>query len=199
MTRTNTRTRAPQHSDLTSPGEVEEALVAALRDRIRRAYSTSTPASVRVSVVDLNEIADRMVAALPDPATAALDAAVGPFYDTAGLSRWLGVSRQAVHKRIGKSLIAVHTEENDILYPAFQFTEHGDTLPHLMDAARTLSTGLADEWSIAMWLNTPVDDLAGRSIVECLRAADGGAADGGAADVDAALAFARAEASRLAA
>ncbi|WP_104132317.1 hypothetical protein [Cryobacterium sp. M91] len=128
-----------------------------------------------------------------DPATAALDAAVGPFYDTAGLSRWLGVSRQAIHKRIGKTLLAVHTEKNDILYPAFQFTEDGDTLPHLMDAARTLSTGLADEWSIAMWLNTPVDDLDGRSIVECLRAADGGAAD-----VDAALAFARAEASRLA-
>ncbi|TFD52370.1 hypothetical protein E3T46_05755 [Cryobacterium sp. Hh11] len=132
-----------------------------------------------------------------DPATA-LDAAVGPFYDTAGLSRWLGVSRQAIHKRIGKSLLAVHAEKNDILYPAFQFTEHGGTVPHLMDAARTLSTGLADEWSVALWLNTPVDDLAGRSIVECLRAANGDATDGGVADVDAALALARAEASRLA-
>lgn len=188
MAQNNTRAQAAQAEDLTSPAEVEEALLNAVRARFRSTYGQS-PLQVRFRRSAVEDLADRMVAALPDPATAALDDAVGPFYDTSGLSRWLGVSRQAVHKRIGKTLLAVHTEENDILYPAFQFTEHGDTLPHLMDAVRELSTGLTDEWAIAMWLNTPVADLDGRSITECLKAGE----------VDAALAFAHAEAARLAA
>ena len=149
---------------------LEDSLVLAVRRRMVCRFATAGPEALALANID--EIADRMVAAMPDPRIAALDQAVGPFYDTAGLCPWLGVSRQALHKRIGKSILAVRTEDNAVLYPSFQFTPDGSVINHVIEIVEILGTGLSSPWSVALWLNTPVDELGNRTVADCLRAGD---------------------------
>jgi len=60
------------------------------------------------SLGDLGELAARMVAVLPS--VHPYDTAIGPFYDTGGLSQWLGVSRQALADRVRRgTLLACRT------------------------------------------------------------------------------------------
>jgi hypothetical protein len=172
---------------LSTPEDIEAALLAALRSRVRKRYSQVRLAPIRSSAVD--DIADRMIDTMPDPAVAALDTAVGPFYDTAGLTKWLRISRQAIHKQIGKRFLGVQKDDGDWLFPAFQFASDGTVIAHLMDVAHLLDTGLHSSWPVALWLNTPVDELADRSIVDLLKHGE----------TETAIEFARTEVARLSA
>jgi len=76
---------------------------------------------------DPEAIADAMVAALPlgHP----FDEAAGPFYDTAGLARWLGISRQAVHQRSGRrAILGCPLADDTTVYPVWQFLDGTVTL-----------------------------------------------------------------------
>lgn len=64
-----------------------------VHQRFVDARVAGTPAAV---VEDIESIVRSMAAALPT--IGVYDQLVGPFYDTAGLTRWRGVSRQAVNK-----------------------------------------------------------------------------------------------------
>ncbi|KRE81427.1 hypothetical protein ASG86_12930 [Arthrobacter sp. Soil764] len=87
---------------------------------------------------------------------------VGPFYDTTGLKNWLGVSRQALEKKLGAGkLLGCLTSDRVRLYPVWQFTESGSLLPGLSDVLVELKHGTEDGWIIAAWLTTPVEELGG--------------------------------------
>lgn len=58
-----------------------------------------------------------------------LEEYLGSFYDTSGLARRYGCSEADVAAMVRDGvLVAVPTDEDDLLYPAFQFTEA--TVPH---------------------------------------------------------------------
>lgn len=120
---------------------------------------------------DPEAIADAMVAALPlgHP----FDEAAGPFYDTAGLARWLGISRQAVHQRAARrAILGCPLADDTAVYPTWQFLDNGIPLPGLVDVLAALAEGSDDPWMAALWLRSPNDALDSVTPADWLR--DGG-------------------------
>lgn len=110
----------------------------------------------------LDELAKRMLSALPTRHP--LDSQVGPFYDTAGITQWLGVTRQAIHKQIkSRRILGLKTTDDVILYPTFQFDNIGNALPGLREVLDLIDPHDTDEWSSALWLNTTARALGGDS------------------------------------
>jgi hypothetical protein len=106
------------------------------------------------SLGNLDDLAGRMVAALPR--VHPWDTAIGPFYDTAGLMQWLGVTRQALADRERRgTLLACRTSDGHLVYPVLQFGRNGQVRPGVVDAVGILKRAGADGWAIGTWLTTP--------------------------------------------
>lgn len=117
---------------------------------------------------DAEQIADAMVAALP--LGHAFDEISGPFYDTSGLARWLGISRQALHQRVARhAILACSLEDGGVVYPTWQFLDSGATIPSLAEVLTALAKGTDDPWIIALWMRAPNEDLDGNRPNEWLR------------------------------
>lgn len=117
---------------------------------------------------DPEQVADAMVAALPMGHV--FDEISGPFYDTPGLVRWLGISRQALHQRVARhAILACPLDDGGVVYPAWQFLDSGATLPSLTDVLASLADGTDDAWLIALWMRAPNDNLGGDRPSEWLR------------------------------
>jgi hypothetical protein len=111
-----------------------------------------------VTAPPVDEMLDRVTALLPSAAPNALDAEIGPFYDTAGVEALLGgVSKQAVEaRRRARTILALKTADGRWAYPTFQFTG-GDVDPELVPAIQAFRD--APPWSAALWFVTPNPDL----------------------------------------
>jgi len=106
----------------------------------------------------LDAVADRLVASLPDTG-AAWCKIVGPVYTSSGLQKWLGITRQAVSQHAQhRRFLRLLTADDVSVFPAFQFSERGQYLPHLKDVLDILATGIDDPWTWATWLNTADDE-----------------------------------------
>jgi hypothetical protein len=117
---------------------------------------------------DPEHVADAMVAALP--LGHVFDEISGPFYDTSGLIRWLGVSRQALHQKGARhAILACPLDDGGVVYPAWQFLDSGATIPSLADVLATLAEGTDDAWMIALWMQAPSEDLDGDRPSQWLR------------------------------
>lgn len=143
----------------------ERRLMELLADRVREAFVEARASGVPAAVFrDVEAIATAMVAALPT--SHPYDRLVGPFYDTTGLTRWLGVSRQSVNKSIGAATtIACKLDDGQWVYPTWQFTSARTVHPHLITLWKTLRAA-ADPWTCAMWLRTAQSALGDRSAVD---------------------------------
>lgn len=105
-----------------------------------------------------DEVVHALISALPqrteDPALAE---AVGPVYDTSGVMRILGVTKQAIDdRRRNGSILALRTGDGMWVYPAFQF-DGGRIHPGLLPAVRSLKD--APPWASALWFVTPNERL----------------------------------------
>ena len=119
------------------------------------------------SLGTLDDLAARMVAALPS--VHPWDTAIGPFYDTAGLMLWLGVTRQALADRERRgTLLACRTADGHLLYPVLQFGRNGQVRPGVVDAVGILKRAGADGWAIGTWLTTPTTAFDADSAVDYL-------------------------------
>ncbi|WP_439691381.1 hypothetical protein ACRQ4B_10435 [Curtobacterium sp. SP.BCo] len=150
------------HDDL---GPTEQRLMAALRDRLvlGRLDGALEPG------VDVDLLADRMVAALPSVKHEA-DALIGPFYDTPTLAAWRGVTRQALSKATAKrDLIGLKIGDGSLVFPSFQFGVTGTPLPNLRQVLALVDPDRIDPWGSALWLNTPADEFGGTTAAEALR------------------------------
>ncbi len=96
--------------------------------------------------------------------------AVGPFYDTAGLQRWLVTTRQNLGKRSrALRILACKTEDKHLLYPIWQFRRDGTVIIGLTEVLTVLAHGTASSWTWALWMTSKVDDeLEGMSPAEWL-------------------------------
>jgi hypothetical protein len=118
---------------------------------------------------DPEDITDAMVAALPH--SHVFDQISGPFYDTSGLTRWLQISRQALHQRVARhAVLACPLDDGGIVYPTWQFLDNGATIPSLTQVLATLADGTDDAWMIALWMRAPSEELNDDRPSEWLRA-----------------------------
>lgn len=139
-----------------------------------------------IADTDPAELAEQLVSAVPTRHD--LDRLTGPFYDTAGLTKWLDVSRQALDDRTKKgTLLMCRLQDGTRVYPAWQFRNNRTTVPHLAEALKILRVGAESPWTVATWLRTPLSKLDGVDPVSWL--------DRGG-EPEAVLAVARADADR---
>lgn len=114
---------------------------------------------------------------------------LGPYYDTPGLTRRWGVSRQALKGRRERcTLLGVETDTGSILYPTWQFTPDLEVIPGLAHLLGALHDAAPDGFSKAVWLTAPQPALDGRTAVEWL---------GQTGDADRLVELARADVARL--
>jgi hypothetical protein len=139
-----------------------------------------------IADTDPAELAEQLLAAVPTRHD--LDRLTGPFYDTAGLTKWLDVSRQALDDRTKKgTLLMCPLQDGTRVYPAWQFRNDRTTVPHLAALLKILRVGAESPWTVATWLRTPLSQLDGVDPVSWL--------DRGG-EPEAVLAVARADADR---
>lgn len=141
--------------------EREDALVDEVTQRIhaRLAIVRESGLDVRAYLDDIAGIAERMTAVLPSPNP--LDEVVGPFYDTTGLTKWLGISRQGLARKVSSGkVIGCQLDNDSWVYPTWQFTPTAAVPKQLSEMWRTLREE-ADPWMCATWLRTPNSDLYG--------------------------------------
>ena len=65
-------------------------------------------------------------------------------------------------------MLACETADGQRLYPAWQFTSDGRTIPGL-PAVLDVLLAVTEPWTAAIWLTTPADRLGGRSATDVLR------------------------------
>lgn len=144
-----------------------EALAAAVRTRVEARAAQLRAQGRSLDLADVDELADRMVAALPT--VHPLDQPLAPFYDTTGLVSWLGISRQALFDRVRRgTVLACRTSDGHLVYPSLQFGRGGQVRPGVQDAVGILTRAGADGWTIGAWLTTPSDLFDGHSAVDYL-------------------------------
>jgi len=94
----------------------------------------------------------------------------GPFYDAAGVRLLLGVTRQALaQQRTRRTILALETSDEHLLYPTFQFDEHRRVVPGLAEVLATVPTGAVDDWTLASWLNRSMLAELGATVVAYLQ------------------------------
>jgi hypothetical protein len=145
--------------------EIMRSVSRKVHDRFRKAADAQLSPE---AFGDPEAIADAMVAALP--LGHVFDELSGPFYDTAGLARWLGISRQALHQRSARhAILACPLADNGVVYPVWQFLDSGATIPSLGAVLTTLAEGTDDAWMMALWMRAPSDQLDGDCPSDWLR------------------------------
>ncbi|BBZ52968.1 DUF2384 domain-containing protein [Mycobacterium heidelbergense] len=145
--------------------EIMRSVSRKVHDRLRKAADAQLSPE---AFGDPEAIAEAMVAALP--LGHVFDELSGPFYDTSGLARWLGISRQALHQRIAQhAMLGCPLADGGVVYPVWQFLDSGATIPSLRAVLTALAEGTDDAWMMALWMRAPSDRLDGACPSEWLR------------------------------
>ena len=154
--------------DAAARGEVAaDALADAVRARVAERQRELREQGRELDLGDVEELSDRMIAALPT--VHPLDQPLGPFYDTSGLTAWLGISRQALFDRVRRgTVLACRTPDGHLLYPSLQFGRNGAVRTGVIDAVGAFTRRGADGWAVGAWLTTPSPVFDGHSAVDYL-------------------------------
>lgn len=104
-----------------------------------------------------------------------LAAQLGETLDTAAVAEHLGISRQALAKRLTAGTILGVPGRGTTHYPMWQFTPRLDEVQaEIREIFKIFTTemGSLDAYAIAAWMNTPTEELNGLSPHLWLRAKD---------------------------
>lgn len=108
---------------------------------------------------ELALLADRIAAVLPSEPAAGAEA-IGPVFETADLTAWRGVSKQAIdNQRRRNSILALRTADAHWVYPEWQFDERGDVRKGVGESVKALAAGGMDPWTQAVWFRGASPDL----------------------------------------
>ena len=147
-----------------------DAVVGMLRARLHE-VSASTAEPLESILGPASEFAARVAAAVP--AVNSLATAIGPVYRQAGLAAASGCSRQAVHEWVrNRRVLTVTTSDGVVLIPAFQLDHRLRPLPGLEQVLSTLSADVVDDWTLAVWLQSPQRVLGGDRVIDRVAAGD---------------------------
>lgn len=141
----------------------EKAIIDAVSARLHERIAGLDPRSLGSP----DHVAGRMLATVPTAHP--WDEQTGPFYDTPGVVRLLGVSKQAVADRVRRrTLLAASTAQGRVVYPIWQFdgSKINAAISTVLTAFRHVTV---DGWAIASWFTTPAASLDGATPVQWLR------------------------------
>jgi len=145
--------------------EIMRSVGRKVHDRLRKAAEAQLSPE---AFGDPEAIAEAMVAGLP--LGHVFDELSGPFYDTSGLTRWLGISRQALYQKVARhAILACPLADGGVVYPAWQFLGSGATIPSLGAVLTTLAEDTDDAWMMALRMRAPSDQLDGNCPSDWLR------------------------------
>ena len=165
--RTRSTTTHPRGAATDGGGGGVDELTREVRERVLARQAQLREQGRELDLGDPGELADRMVAALPT--VHPLDEPLGPFYDTAGLLAWLGISRQALFDRVRRgTVLACRTADGHLVYPSLQFGRQGQVRPGVLEAVGAFARKGVDGWATGAWLTTPSDVFEGHSAVDYL-------------------------------
>jgi len=117
------------------------------------------------------DVAEWLASALP--ASHPFDELIGPFYDIDGVSRRLRVSHNEVLRYVEDGrLLGCPTDEGTLVFPISQFNPDGSSAAGLERVLKTMATGTADPWQIALWMNTPCEQLNDQTPAQTLQHGD---------------------------
>lgn len=145
---------------MTDIASYERRVMRAVNARLHAhlARASAADADLATTFGDPEDLAEAMVSALPH--SHVFDEIAGPFYDTAGLTRWLGITRQALHQKAVKhAILACPLADGGTVYPAWQFLPNGTALPALTEVLTILREADDDPWMAALWLQAPSEPL----------------------------------------
>jgi len=115
---------------------------------------------------DPNDLADRMLASLPDKIIS--EPLIGPCYSTSALARWKRLTRQAVnHQRTVGTLFGVEHKAS-FYFPAVQFDNRGRQTRSFRELWNMFTETDGEPLAFAVWLQTP-DPATGLSPARVLR------------------------------
>lgn len=118
---------------------------------------------------DVTVLADRIASVLPSEPAAGAEA-IGPIFETADLTEWRGVSKQAIdNQRRRHSILALRTSDGAWVYPEWQFDEHGNVRKGVGESVKALSAGGMDPWTQAVWFRGASPDLEDETAAGWLR------------------------------
>jgi hypothetical protein len=154
---------------MTDVGAFERQVMSSLSGKLHERLRKASDANIDVATFgDPEQIAEAMAAVLP--LGHVYDEVTGPFYDTTGLTRWLGITRQALHQKVGRhAVLACPLAEGGSVYPAWQFLPSGATIPRLSEVLTALAAGTDDAWMVALWMRALNDHLDGDRPSDWLR------------------------------
>jgi len=131
----------------------KELLLSSIVGAVTRRLESVT--DEEVALIDPKQVAERAAALIPTPHPFAQ---LGPFYPTRAVTKWLGLSRQALDHRVkARKMLGCPTSDGgQRVYPVWQFTADGHPIAHLAEVLDALHQGIDDPWSWATWLAAPV-------------------------------------------
>jgi hypothetical protein len=97
--------------------------------------------------------------------------AVGPFYTAQALVNWLGISQAEIDEKIkSHELLGCASDEGEIFFPVWQFTDCGELVPGLAEVIEALAAGTSVSWTWGLWLTAKVEyTFDGKSAAQWLR------------------------------
>lgn len=147
-------------------GEVPRDATAVIESIASEAGLTAADVRAALSNADLRAVAARLASDWH-----AFEAGAGPMLSRKTVAALLGVSRPAVAKRDGRSLLALRGFAREVLYPAWQF----DGAQPVAGLDAVLEAAERAGWSpeeTAAWLRSGHEALAGRAPITALRDGD---------------------------
>ena len=110
-----------------------------------------------LALIDPDQLAARAAALIPTPHPFVQ---LGPFYTTRSVTKWLGITRQALDQRVrARKMLGCPTADGgQRVYPVWQFTDDGRPIPQLAEVLDTLRQAIDDPWTWATWLAAPVPE-----------------------------------------
>ena len=102
------------------------------------------------------------------------DKAIGPIYTVASLAKALGVDESKIAEWQAKGrLLALETANQHLVFPAFQFDSQMKVIPGLLKVWQILEKADVTDWTMASWLNSPLQRGGEESILDLLKTKEG--------------------------
>lgn len=142
--------------------EYEDAVVQQVR--LRLDVKVAALIDIGAPLMKPADLADAMIAIIPDAAVEHPYTRMGPFYSSKGVSRLLRIrTKQALSDRRERgTVLAAQTQDATWVYPAFQFdAKRGRVRPELVPVLAALRG--APRWGAALFLTTPNPELDGQA------------------------------------
>lgn len=166
--------RDAQRANSSSPGVEQYAnlVLGALRTILGARLGAIAAADIDLeSLGTPADVAEWLANALPS--SHPFDDIVGPFYDADGIARRSGLSPADITKLAEtNTLLGCPTAEGALVFPVSQFNPDGSSVAGLAQVLGAMAEGTSDRWQVALWLNTPLEQLRDQTPAQALRHGD---------------------------